>query len=562
VAIGRAYFTRAGVDPRSMPARSPAPPAPAQISTGSFRESRLAICLGLIALVWAVFGGTLGYQFVNLDDNENVYENPVVSRGLNAGNVVWAFTHTQVSRWVPLSTLAHMLDCELYGLSPRGHHATCVLLHTAATVFLFLFLFEATGARWRSAFVAALFAIHPLRVEAVAWVSTLQYNLSGLCFMLTLWAYVHYARARSLARYAIVAGLFVLGLLAKEMLVTLPAVLLLLDFWPLRRSTLSPAGSSVRPSDASPAQSVSALVAEKLPLFSLSIVWCVIALVALRSFQKPVVTYSWAERLGNALTSYAAYLGQTFFPVGLTPWYPHPGAELSWPEVAFAALLLAAVSALVAKAWRSQPYLLTGWLWFLGMLVPVIGLVQRGEQARCDRYTYLSQIGLVIMIAWGVTEVTARWRRQRLILATIAAVIVTLLAFTARAQSAHWRNSEALWRHTLAHTSRNYVAHNNLAIQLAQSDRIAEALGHFEQAMRARPTSAEAQNNYGYTLALLKRFDEAIPFYENAIRLKPDFVNAHLNLGDALVALGREAEAKVHFANGARIEAAGKESGR
>lgn len=537
-----------------MPERAPAPPFPAGLSLLS-RPQRLILGLGLVALVWVVFGQTLNHEFVNLDDNENVYENPVVTKGLSGSNVVWAFTHTQVSRWVPLSTLAHMFDCEIYGLAPRGHHLTSVLLHAAATVFLFLFLEAATAASWPSGFAAALFAIHPLRVEAVAWVSALQYTLSGMLFMLTLWAYVCYVRQRSAARYVLVVLLFVLGLLAKEMLVTLPAVLLLLDFWPLRRSTLNAADAGATGGNNRPL-SPTALIVEKLPLFALSVVWSVITFLALRSFRQPVVTYTWAERLGNAVSSYAAYVGQMFWPAGLTPWYPHPGAHLTLPEIVLAFGVLSTISALVISQSRRRAYLIVGWLWFLGMLVPVIGLIQRGEQARADRYTYLSQIGLFIIVAWGFAEVSRGWRFRRLILGGGAVAIISALAFTARGQVSHWRNSEALWKHTLAHTPRNYVAHNNLAIKLAELGRLPEALPHFEQALRIRPTSAEAQNNYAYTLAVLGRFGEAIPFYQNALRLKPDFVNAHLNLGDALVALGRTNEAKPHFEAAAKLNSA------
>ena len=502
----------------------------------------------LAALVAIVFGQTLGFPFVNLDDNENIYENPVVSKGLSAANIGWAFTHTQVSRWVPLSTLAHMLDAELYGLQAGGHHLTCVLLHLTATILLFVVLRGATGALWRSAFVAALFAIHPLHVEAVAWVSALQYALSGALFMLTLWAYFRYTRQPSVARYFLVAALFVLGLLAKEMLLTLPALLLVLDYWPLNRWPASGANSGARPPT-----TAWGLFREKLPLFLFSVVSAVVTLVALRSFRQDVVTYSWPVRIGNAFVSYAAYVGQMLFPQGLTPWYPHPGSGLVLAEVVLSALVVIGISVGAFMLRRTRPYLLAGWLWYLGLLVPVIGLVQRGEQARCDRYTYLSQIGLYIMIAWGVADLSARWRHRRAILGFAGAAVVVILAACAWVQTSHWRSSEALWRHTLAHTTRNYVAHINLAVGLAENGRLPEALPHFKLAVDLRPTSPEAQNNYGYALASSGRVAEAVPFYQNAIRLKGDFVNAHLNLADALVALGRANEARAHYDAASRL---------
>jgi tetratricopeptide (TPR) repeat protein len=351
------------------------------------------------------------------------------------------------------------------------------------------------------------------------------------------------------------AALFALGLLAKEMILTLPAVLLLLDYWPLQR--WAPSMANVRSKTTAP-HGISAvrLFFEKAPLFGLSIASGVVTIVALRSFRQPVLTYSWPVRIGNAFDSYAAYLGQMSFPQGLTPWYPHPGNDFSWPEVIFSAVVVLGISAVVYALRRTRPYLIVGWLWYVGMLVPVIGLVQRGEQARCDRYTYLSQIGLYIMVAWGAADLCSRWRFRRVVLGTGAAVILVVLMAGARVQASHWRSSEALWRHTLSHTARNYVAHINLAVGLAESGRVPEALGHFEQALRIRPTSPEAQNNYGYALAGLGRLSEALPFYENALRLKPDFVNAHLNLGDAQSALGKPAEARIHYEAAAKLTGA------
>jgi tetratricopeptide (TPR) repeat protein len=265
------------------------------------------------------------------------------------------------------------------------------------------------------------------------------------------------------------------------------------------------------------------------------------------------VTYSWPERIGNAFVSYAAYIGQMLFPHGLTPWYPHPGGDLVLAEVVLSALVVIGISVGAFMLRRTRPYLLAGWLWYLGMLVPVIGLVQRGEQARCDRYTYLSQIGLYIMIAWGVSDLTARWRHRRLIVGFTGAAVIGVLTVCAFVQTSHWRSSETLWRHTLAHTTRNYVAHINLAVGLAEGGRLAEALPHFEAAVRIRPTSPEAQNNYGYALASSGRVGDAIPFYQNAVRLKADFVNAQLNLADALVAVGRTNEARPHYDAAARL---------
>lgn len=533
-----------------MSAKAIAAAAPTPAPAGASRARLAGICIVIATMVWVVFGQTLGFEFVNLDDNENIYENPVVAKGLSAANIGWAFTHTQVSRWVPLSTLAHMIDAQLYGLKPAGHHLTCVLLHTLGSVLLFLVLHDATRAAGRSALVAMLFAVHPLHVEAVAWVSTLQYTLSGVFFMLTLWAYLKFVRGPSPGRYVLLAVMFVCGLLAKEMLVTVPAVLLLLDFWPLNRW----AAWSVKARGATPeAKSFGRLFLEKVPLFAFSAISCVVTLIALRSFRQPVDTYPWPVRIGNALVSYAAYVGQMFFPQGLAAWYPHPGGQLGMIEVLFSAIMVLGVTAGAYRLRRTQPYLLIGWLWYLGVLFPVIGLVQRGEQARCDRYTYLSQIGLYIMITWGATEIATRLRWPRRALVAGAGIVVVALMACSYVQAGYWRNSEALWKHALAHTSRNYVAHLNLAVGLAETNRLAEALPHFQQAVQLRPTSPEAQNNYGYALASMGRFADAVPYYQAALRLKPDFVNALLNLGDALTALGRANEARTYYAAAEKI---------
>ncbi len=515
------------------------------------RWATLGVCLFLAGAIWAVFGQTIGHDFVSLDDDENVYENPVVAKGLSLRAIGWAFTHAQVSRWVPVSTLAHMVDAQLYGLWPGGHHLTSVLLHTATALLLFLLLRELTAALWRSAFVATLFAVHPLHVEAVAWVSALQYTLSGLFFILTIWAYLRYVRQPTRGRYGVMAVLFLLVLLSKEILMTLPCVLLLLDFWPLQRlPALTATGTPIAPAERW--ATFWRLVVEKIPLFALSAVFILPTFLSRRSFLQPVETFSLPVRIGNAFVSYAVYLRQLFFPVELTPWYPHPGNNRPIWEVLLSLSVLLAISAWAYRSRQKRPYLLVGWLGYLGMLVPVIGFIQGGEQARCDRYTYLSQIGVYVMLAWTAAEVFAGWRHRRAFLAVAAAAVLFPLALCAHLQASYWRNSETLWIHTLASTTDNYVAHNNLATWLAQRKRLPEAIRHFEEALRLKPRSAEAQNNVGYALALLGRWPEAIGHYQQALRLKLDFVNARMNLGDALLALGKPDEAQAQYAEAAR----------
>jgi len=345
----------------------------------------LLVCLGLVAVTWAVFGQTLAHDFVNFDDHIYVYENPLVVKGLSTEGIVGAFTHTHALNWHPLTTLSHMLDCQLYGLNAGGHHLTNVILHTISVLLLFLVLSQMTGGLWRSAFVAALFAIHPLHVESVAWVAERKDVLSGVFFMLTLAAYSHYARAPSRSRYLLVALLFACGLMSKPMLVTLPFVLLLLDYWPLDKfkDENSEVGSRLR-----------RLVMEKIPFLALSTCSCLVTLFTQRQGPHAIDQLPFLWRLNNAFVSYLTYIWQMLWPVRLAVFYPHPNNRLPLVEVTVAIAFLIGVSLLVIRLRQSKPYLVTGWFWYLGMLVPVIGLIQVGEQAHADRYTYLPQIGL------------------------------------------------------------------------------------------------------------------------------------------------------------------------
>lgn len=377
-----------------------------------------AVCLFLAAIVCAVFGQTHGFEFVNYDDGTTIYENADVAKGLSLAGVVWALTHSQVGHWDPLTTVFHMLDCQLFGLSPGPHHLGNVLLHAAAAILLFLVLRRMTSALWRSAFVAAVFAVHPLRVESVAWVTERKDVLSGVLFMLTLAAYARYVRQpQSPARYLAVILLFALGLMSKSMLVTLPFVLLLLDCWPLGRFPLMSPERSRLPI-AWP------LIREKIPLFALAVLGSLIQLIADKEGLLTTEKLPLAARLANAPVSCAAYLGQMFYPAHLVVFYPHPVNSLPASQIALALLLLLAVSA-ATWTWRNRhPSLLVGWLWYLGMLLPVIGLIQSGELARADRYTYLPQIGLYLMLTWTVADLCAPLRHRRLLLGSLSGVVI------------------------------------------------------------------------------------------------------------------------------------------
>jgi len=460
----------------------------------------VCLCVLLALAVFAVFGQTARFGFVNYDDDKYVYANPAVENGLSAQGFGWAFTHSQVASWVPLTTLSHMLDCQLFGLNAGAHHIVNVLLHAASAVLLFLLLRQMTGALWRCAFVAAVFAVHPLRAESVAWISERKDVLSGLFFMLTIGSYVRYVRNTSRLKYAAMILLFALGLLAKSMLATLPFVLLLLDYWPLKRiSQFSIAG--LKP-----------LLFEKIPLFALSIGACVVAVLVPDQYQviENVHQHPFLERMGNALVSYVIYLRQMVFPTGLAILYPKDTNVLPAWEVCLALVVLAAISIVVLACRKKRPYLLVGWLWYLGMLFPVIGIIQISEDAaHADRYTYLPEIGLAVAVVWAVADWSAGWKHRRLILGGLMIGVVGVLAVCGCIQTSYWRNNETLWTRAIACTPANILALNNLGVSLRLKGEPDEAVAQYRKALEIDPTYTKARNNLGAALADEGQVDEA-----------------------------------------------------
>jgi Tfp pilus assembly protein PilF len=538
-----------------------------QSGTDKERASTIVICLLLVAIVWIVFGQTLGHEFINYDDHDYVYENPRITSGLSLEGIVWAFTHVHSNNWHPLTTISHMLDCSLFGLQPWGHHFTNVLLHSAAAIFLFLALLELTGARWPSAFVAALFAIHPLRVESVAWVAERKDVLSGVFFMLTLWAYAYYVRRSrpSRSRYTVIVVFFALGLMCKPTLVTLPFVLLLLDYWPLRRfASQSPHSTRDRAADPwswntfpggpLPTRSIQYLLMEKVPLFLLSAMSCVATLLAQHEAVMPTQQLAFVDRVANAVMSYVVYLNQLIWPVDLAVYYPYPEGGLTISQVLVASLGLLIVSA-VFFIWRGKfPFLWVGWLWFLGVLTPMIGIVQVGEQAHADRYTYLSQIGLYFLATWGAMALLGLRRGGRAILITAAVVIVAILTMDSYVQAAFWRDSETLWRHTLSNTSNNYVAHNDLGDALMKKGQVDEAIVQCRKAIAIYADCSEAYANLGNAFLKKGNLADAIASYRVAIHLRPNHPSAHNNLGISLAEVGNTDEALAEFNEALRID--------
>jgi len=487
-----------------------------------------------MAITWLVFGETLRHPFINLDDPEYVFENPKIITGLTSSGVLWAFTHFHGGNWHPLTSISHMLDCQFFGLQAGWHHFTNVLLHTVAVVLLFLVFREMTGALWRSAFLAAVFAIHPLRVESVAWIAERKDVLSGVFFMLTLGAYVRYVREASSIRYLFVMLLFALGLMTKPMLVTVPFVFLLLDYWPLDRfAHTSPVELKLKTGIArwwNQKSITTRLVLEKTPLIVLSIGSSIATLLAQKDAVSSIESLPLWWRINNAFVSYLAYTWQMVYPIHLALVYPLPKHWPSFWEVAMAIAFLACVTTVVLSFRKKYPYLFTGWFWYVGMLVPVIGIVQVGVQARADRYTYLPQIGLYLIATWTIADLSMAWRYRRQILGVAAAIVITALAWSAWIQSTYWRDSEILWTHTLAVTSDNDVGHASLADLLLRRDRVNEAISHSEEALRIQSRNGNAHNTLGLGLFRTGRANEAVAHWKESLEIKPDDMNAQANL--------------------------------
>ncbi len=501
----------------------------------------VGVCVFLAAVVWLIFGQTLRHDFVNFDDGAYVYKNPQVSRGVTAEGIIWAFTHSHSSNWHPLTWISHMLDCQFYGLNPGGHHLTNVLLHTGNAILLFLVLRLLTASLWRSAFVAAVFAIHPLRVESVAWVAERKDLLSGLFFILTIWAYIRYVRGpRSPARYVLILLFFAIGLMCKPMLVTVPAVLLLLDYWPFRR--IGAQSDSATKSFRVPLE----VVLEKLPLLGVAAASSVATVVAQQSALQPLANISLPLRAGNAAIACVVYLRQLFWPTDLAAFYPLDFRDITAPRVLLSLLFLVAISTLVFFL-RRRRYLVTGWVWYLVMLAPVIGILQVGGQAHADRYTYLPEIGLTLLLTWAAADLSAHWPLRHPLLSVLSLTIIVALTFFARIQAGFWKNSETLWTEALSRTSDNFMAESNLGEALYASGKAQEAVAHLERARQIDPTEASVYSSLGAAFLDIGRVKESLTILEKAIELNSKNNDAHYNLANTLLQMGRANDAVVHY---------------
>jgi len=494
----------------------------------------IGVSVFLLGLTWLVFGQTLRYDFVNYDDPSYVYQNTRITSGINFANVAWAFSHIHSENWHPLTTITHMLDCQLHGLNAGWHHFTNVLLHCLAVVLLFVALERMTGALWRSAFVSAVFAVHPLHVESVAWIAERKDVLSAVFFMVTLLAYFHYTRSPSIGRYLIVAIVFALGLMSKPMLVTLPFVLLLLDYWPLGRFDAHRSNTG---------RQVLQLVMEKIPLIALSAVSSLITFLAQRGAIGWTEQLPMSQRITNAFVAYVVYIRQMFWPTELAVFYPHPENRLPIWEVSLALIILVGIMAAAFVLRKRAPYLVTGWLWYLGMLVPVIGLLQVGWQGHADRYTYLPQIGLYIAVTWALTDLIRSWRFQRTALSAAALIVIGALSWRGWLQTSYWRDSETLFTHALAVTSNNDVALNNLGIIFLDKGQLDDAISKLQAAIDLRPENAPAHDNLAKALLKKGQVAEAMVHYRKFLELEPANVEARNTLGTALIQQGHIREA-------------------
>jgi tetratricopeptide (TPR) repeat protein len=536
----------------------------------------LLICTFLVISTLVVYWQVKDHAFINLDDNQYITENIHVQCGLTYDGMKWALTAFHATNWHPVTWLSHMLDIQFFGFKPGAHHLVNLFFHVINTLLLFTVLNRMTHALWKSAFVAALFALHPLHVESVAWVAERKDVLSTFFWMLTMVAYILYAEKPNFKRYLATLTFFILGLMAKPMLVTLPFALLLLDYWPLNRFQYQKAEKNdslkstkaenfkrrkgkynkvpvkEKAADNQPQKSnyswavTRNLLREKIPFFIFSTLSSIVTVHAQQEATPSLQMLPFADRIGNALISYIQYIEKMFWPRDLAVFYPHPGLPSLWAILIAAALLLG-ITAIILWQGRRFRYLMVGWFWYLGTLVPVIGLVQAGDQSMADRYTYIPLIGIFIIAAWGIPELLKKWRHQKIVLTLSSSLIIIVLIPTAYKQVSYWKNSITLFQHCLVVTHNNYIAHERLGNALADIGKTEEAIVHYRESIKIKPGFVNTHNNLGVELARQGKTDEAITYFRNVLLMKPNDVDAHYNLGNELLRQGKIDEAITHF---------------
>lgn len=498
----------------------------------------IGIAIFLFITILAVYQQTGSHEFISLDDPDYITGNPFVRQGLTADSISWAFTAFHSSNWHPLTWLSHMLDVELFGINPTGHHMTNIALHYLNSLLLLLMLHRFTGLIWRSAIVAGLFALHPLHVESVAWISERKDVLSTLFWMATIYFYASYVQKPQFSRYALMLAAYVLGLMSKPMLVTLPLILLMLDYWPLKRlesDRSMPEWKVIRH-----------IIIEKIPLFLLAALSCAVTIKAQQSATTSLAITPLVARISNAFLAYATYLLKTVFPTDLAVFYPFHSTLPLW-QVSCSTVLLIVISVIAIRERRRRPYLIVGWLWYLVTLLPVIGIVRVGLQAMADRYTYIPLIGIFIIAVWGGAEVSASWPRRRIVLTILTCAIFSICALTAWRQASYWKNTKTLFSRALATTKGNYFAHYNLALGFASEGNFFEAVSGFEEALSINPYYVPAYLGLGDIFKRTGRLGESADYYQSALMLTPTAININYQLGSIYYTLGRLNEAADHF---------------
>ncbi|MEK9627592.1 MAG: tetratricopeptide repeat protein [Nitrospinota bacterium] len=515
------------------------------------RNIKFLTCVFLAVSTFGVYSQIQGHEFINFDDPIFITENSNLKKGLTRESIIWAFTNTSDQNWIPLTWISHFLDYQIFGLNPGGHHLTNLLLHIANVLILFLVLFRITGGIWQSGFVAALFALHPLNVESIAWVAERKNVLSTFFCLLTLGAYSYYVCKPEVKRYLLVVLCFILGLMSKPMLVTLPFVLLLLDYWPLGR--LKNENKNDSPALAENPVSFYSLIFEKLPLFFISIGGSIATYIIQKSggAVNSSELLPLQERFVNALVSYIKYLEMMVWPQKLAILYPHSYPALSlWKGLACAVILVCITIAVIKKV-EQKPYFAIGWFWYLGTLVPVIGIVQVGVQAMADRYAYVPLIGIFIMVAWGIPELLAKLRQKRKILIILTGLYIPILMVVTWNQVGHWKSSITIFGHTIKVLDTKHPdfskVHNLLGNALRDKGLNEEAITQYKKAINLNPNYSGAYNNLGNALLDQGGIEEAISHFKKAIELSTDFYLLHRNLGIALLDKGLTEEAILSF---------------
>jgi tetratricopeptide (TPR) repeat protein len=511
---------------------------------GDFRKVFL-VSFCLVAAVIVTYIPVIHSDFVGYDDELYVTENKQVQEGFTSESLKWAFTTFHSANWHPLTWLSHMLDCELYGLNPAGHHWTQVELHIVNTVLLFLILFKMTGALFKSAFVAALFALHPLHVESVAWVSERKDVLSTFFGLMTIFAYHRYVKAPGFKNYLLIIIFLSLGLMAKPMLVTFPFVLLLLDFWPLKRFQFKN-DREIQPDEVKyfGFHGFLRLILEKIPLFIPVVISSVLTFLAQQSqgAVKALGALPLKNRVANAFVSYVSYTVKAVWPSNLAVFYPHPGNTIPAWQIIAAVLIIAVAIFLSIHSLKKYPYIAVGLFWYLGTLIPVIGLVQVGEQAMADRYAYIPLIGLFIPIAWGVPDLLKKWQYRKTVFSVFSVVVLSALAVCTSYQLRHWKNAITLFERTVKVTKNNYHAENNLGTAFILVD-LDKAIFHYKESLKIKPDYVRALYNLGTALSDNRNYDEAVLYFTKVLKINPKKTDVRNNLANVLFMQGKPDEA-------------------